>query len=92
MNFNTGKNLMQYLLRISIFAIFVVAVYGDNLQKDFQPIPEDLKSRYHFDLAQLFFANEAAVKAEASRYNGTLSSLAELNFECRKSTSRIATL
>lgn len=89
MNFNTGKNLMQYLLRISIFAIFVVAVYGDNLQKDFQPIPEDLKSRYHFDLAHLFFADEAAAKADASRYNGTLSSLAELK---GKSTSNAENL
>jgi oligoendopeptidase F len=78
MNLNTGKDLMQYLLRISIFAIFVVTVHSASIQGDFQPIPEDLKSRYHFDLPHLFFADEAAVKTEESKYNATLTSLTEL--------------
>jgi oligoendopeptidase F len=78
MNLNTGKNLMQYLLHISIFAIFVVTVQGANLEKDFQPIPEDLKSKYHFNLQQLFFADDAAVKTKESEYNEKLTSLTEL--------------
>jgi len=78
MNFNTGKNLMQCLLRISIFAIFVVTVQSATLQKDFQPISEDLKLRYHFNLPHLFFADEAAVKAEESKYNAALNNLVEM--------------
>lgn len=69
---------MQYLLRISIFAILVVAGHTAMLQNDFQPIPDDLKSKYHFDLPHLFFADEAAVKAEESKYNTSLNSLIEL--------------
>lgn len=78
MNLNTGKNLMQYLLRISIFAIFVVNAPSANTQTDFQAIPDNLKSKYHFDLPRLFFADEAAVKAEESKYNDALNNLVEL--------------
>jgi oligoendopeptidase F len=80
---------MQYLLRISIFAILVVSVHSADVQKDFQPIPEDLKARYHFDLAHLFFADEAALKAEESKYNRTLDRLVELK---GKSTSNAENL
>lgn len=78
MNFNTGKNLMQYLLRLSIFAIFVVNAPSANTQTDFQEIPDNLKSKYHFDLPHLFFADEAAVKAEESKYNAAMNNLVEM--------------
>lgn len=78
MNFNTGKNLMQYLLRLSIFAIFVVNAPSANTQTDFQAIPDNLKSKYHFDLPHLFFADEAAVKAEESNYNAAMNNLVEM--------------
>ena len=69
---------MQYLLRISIFAILVVLGESATVQTEFQPIPEDLKSLYHFDLPHLFFPDEAAINAEESKYNATLGRLTDL--------------
>lgn len=89
MNFNTGKNLMQYLLRISIFAIFVVIVRSETIESPFQPIPENLKSQYHFNLSHLFFADEASEKAEDSKYHGTLNSLAELKGKATSSAENL---
>jgi oligoendopeptidase F len=89
MNLNTGKNLMQYLLRISIFAIFVVTAQSANIQPEFQPIPEELKPRYRFDLQHLFFADEAAVKTEESKYNAALTSLNELKGKATSSAENL---
>lgn len=89
MNLNTAQNLMQYLLRISIFAIFVVIVQSGSAQNDFQPIAEDLKSKYHFDLPHLFFADEAAIKAEESKYHGELNNLMKLKGKASSSADNL---
>jgi hypothetical protein len=54
MKLKQGKKIMQYLLHISIFAIFVVVVDSASVQTDFQSVFEDLKSQYHFDLIRKF--------------------------------------
>jgi oligoendopeptidase F len=89
MKLNTGKNLMQYLLRISIFAILVVLGESATVQTEFQAIPEELKSRYHFDLPHLFFQDEAAVKAEESKYNSTLGRLTDLKGKATSSAENL---
>jgi oligoendopeptidase F len=89
MKVKSGKKIMQYMLRISIFAILVVSAETATVQTEFQPIPEDLKSRYHFDLPQLFFPDEAAVKAEESKYNVTLGRLIDLKGKAASSAENL---
>ncbi|MCI0444467.1 M3 family metallopeptidase [bacterium] len=89
MKVKSGKKIMQCLLRISIFAILVVLGESAAVQTEFQPIPEDLKSRYHFDLRHLFFPDEAAVKAEESKYNATVGRLTDLKGKATSSAKNL---
>lgn len=74
---------------ITCAVIALVVASGVSAGADFQPIPEDQKHLYRFDLERNFYANEAAFDADIATLTSQISDLEALKGQVGESAENL---